>query len=66
MLSPPGNPLAMAENILWLLDHPEEARQLSCSAKKRVLPAFGAERMIEETDALYQRLLGQKNHCSPA
>lgn len=66
MLSPPGNPRALAENILWLLDHPEEARHMSGAAKKRVVPAFSAERMIEETDALYQRLLGQKNHSSPA
>ncbi|MCI0561129.1 MAG: hypothetical protein MN733_21805 [Nitrososphaera sp.] len=61
MLSPPGNPHAMAENILWLLDHPKEAQEMSRSARKRVVPAFSAERMVEETDALYQRLLGQRS-----
>jgi glycosyltransferase involved in cell wall biosynthesis len=61
LLSPPGNPRAMGENILWLLDHPKEAQEMSRSARKRVVPAFSAERMIEDTDALYQRLLGRKS-----
>ncbi len=60
LLSPPGNPHLLAENILWLLNFPEEARQMVRAAKERVIPAFGAERMVEQIENLYERVLIQK------
>lgn len=60
LLSPPENVAQLAENIVWLLDHPEEARRLSARARERVVPAFSVQRMIEQIEALYERLLVEK------
>jgi glycosyltransferase involved in cell wall biosynthesis len=57
LLSPPANPAKLAENIIWLLDHPQEAQRMSHSASERVVPDFSAARMLKQIDALYQRLL---------
>jgi glycosyltransferase involved in cell wall biosynthesis len=57
LLSPPGEPARLAENIAWLLDHPEEAQKMRQRARSRVVPAFSAERMVERIEALYERLL---------
>jgi glycosyltransferase involved in cell wall biosynthesis len=60
LLSPPGDPLRLAENIIWLLEHPEEALRMRRSARNRVVPAFSADRMVEQIEALYERLLFEK------
>lgn len=61
LLSSPGDPARLADNIIWLLDHPEEAKELAQSARNRVVPAFSAERMVAKIEALYERLLVEKN-----
>ncbi len=60
LLSPPNAPMELAENIMWLLDHPNEARRMGQAARERVVPAFSAERMVEQIVALYERLLVEK------
>lgn len=60
LLSNPGEPGELAENILWLLDHPEEAKKMSFCAKDRVIPAFSGKHMVEQIEALYERLLLEK------
>jgi glycosyltransferase involved in cell wall biosynthesis len=60
MLSPPGDPVRLAEHIMFLLDHPEEAQRMKQSARRRVVPTFGAEQMVEQIEALYERLLAEK------
>jgi len=60
LLSPPGEPARLAENIMWLLDYPEEAERMRQCARNRVVPTFGAERMVEQIEALYERLLVEK------
>jgi glycosyltransferase involved in cell wall biosynthesis len=60
LLSPPGEPARLAKNVMWLLDHPEEAQKMGQCAKKRVVPTFSAERMVEQIEALYERLLVEK------
>jgi glycosyltransferase involved in cell wall biosynthesis len=62
LLSPPGDPAGLAENIVWLLEHPEEAQKMGQSAKKRVVPKFSAEQMVEKIEALYERLLIEKGY----
>ena len=71
LLSAPRDPGQLAENIVWLLNHPEQARKMSQSARARVVPAFSAERMVEQIDALYETLLdsipasnGQSGSCN--
>jgi len=60
LLSPPRNPARLAENIVWLLDHPEDACEMSAAARERVMPAFSAEWMVEQIEELYERLLVEK------
>lgn len=60
LLSPPGDPARLAENITWLLDHPLEADSMRQHARNRVVPTFSAERMVEQIEALYERLLIEK------
>jgi glycosyltransferase involved in cell wall biosynthesis len=60
LLSPAGAPRELAENILWLLEHPVEARRMGEQARERVVPAFSVKRMVERIEALYERLLAEK------
>ena len=60
LLSPPRQPARLAENIAWLLAHPQEARRMSYRAQARVVPNFEARQMVEKIEALYQRLLAEK------
>ncbi len=62
LLSPPGDPPQLAENAIWLLDHPEEAQRMKRCARNRVVPAFSAERMVGQIEALYERLLVEKGY----
>jgi glycosyltransferase involved in cell wall biosynthesis len=61
MLSPPSDPTALADNIVWLLDHPDEARRLGRQGRVRVLPQFSAGQMVERLDALYETLLAARS-----
>ncbi len=60
LLSPPGDSAHLAKNIVWLLDNPLEAQRMTKNAKSRVVPAFGADRMVQQIEALYARLLDEK------
>jgi glycosyltransferase involved in cell wall biosynthesis len=60
LLSPPHHPVQLAENIVWLLDHPEEADSMRRRAQERVVPNFGAQQMVDTIEALYERLLAEK------
>ena len=60
LLSPPGDPARLAENMIWLLDHPAEAHRMRQCARNRVVPTFSAERMVEHIETLYERLLVEK------
>ena len=57
LLSPPGAPMDLAQSVMWLLDHPGEARKMGQAARERVVPAFSAERMVEQIETLYEQLL---------
>ena len=57
MLSPASDPAAQADNIVWLLDHPDEARRMGHRGRERVLPQFSAEQMVDRLDALYETLV---------
>lgn len=60
LLSPPGEPEKLAENVLWLLDHRDEALRMGGNARKQVVPAFSAERMVKEIESLYLELARRK------
>jgi len=58
LLAPPGDPEALARHVLALLDDPDLARRLAQAGQRDVLARFSVQRMVEQTAALYQTLLG--------
>jgi len=56
----PDQPSLVADAVLALLDEPERREALGRAGRKRVYPAFGAERLLRDIDTLYAALLEQK------
>jgi glycosyltransferase involved in cell wall biosynthesis len=56
----PDRPAAVAEAVLALLDDPDRRHALGQAGRKRVHPAFSAERLLRDVDALYAALLELK------
>jgi glycosyltransferase involved in cell wall biosynthesis len=56
----PGDAGALAEAVAALLADPDQARAMGEAGRKRVLPAFGAERLMADVDRLYTELLRRK------
>jgi len=44
--------------VLWLLNHPEEARKMGQQGRERVRRHFGRSVMCGELDRTYRELLG--------
>ena len=58
LLAEPGDPEAVARCVLWLLDHPLEARRMGRQGRTAVLDLFRPEHMCAVLDETYSRLLG--------
>ena len=56
-LSPPGDPDGLAQSIIWILEHRNEALRMAAEGRTRVVREWGADQMVSQIDALYQRLL---------
>jgi len=65
LLSPPAEPQKLADNILWLLEHPDEAIEMSQRGQEEVLPYFGAQQMIDQIETIYEALLRKKEQATP-
>jgi glycosyltransferase involved in cell wall biosynthesis len=50
---PPNDPAALRERILWLLEHPEEARRMGRAGRRRVLARFDWGRVAEHCLRIY-------------
>jgi glycosyltransferase involved in cell wall biosynthesis len=69
LLSPPGDAEALADNILWLLDHRDEALRMAERARTRVVREWGVDQMVQQIEALYEDLLearGVSGSASPS
>ena len=49
----PDDPVALAERISWVLDHPAESRPVADEARRRARERYSTEKMVERTLALY-------------
>src|SRR5712691_11475443 len=58
LLANPGDPEAVARCVLWLLDHPVEAKRMGRQGRAAVLELFKPEHMCAVLDETYSRLLG--------
>ena len=52
-LVPPGDPKALAENVEYLLDHPEVAKKMGETGRSRLKDSFSLEKMVENTVRVY-------------
>ena len=55
-----GSSKDVVEKVLFLLDHPEQAKALGEAARANVLPLVDPEKHARELDALYERLMHNK------
>ncbi len=63
-LGPVGDRQALAQNILWLLDHPEQRAQLATAGKAHMLAHFDVSIMTRRLDALYHQTLEEHRQRS--
>lgn len=59
-LIPPRDPRALAEKILWMIDHPEASREMGLRGRRRVEEHFSLSRMKQAFADLYVDCLRQK------
>ncbi|MDI6792443.1 MAG: glycosyltransferase [bacterium] len=57
LLVPRANPEALAEAINTLIQYPEMAEKMGQAGRSRVEDYFSLEKMVEETEELYERLI---------
>jgi glycosyltransferase involved in cell wall biosynthesis len=60
LLVPFGDVDAMAEAIAWMLDHPDERRQMGDAGQTRIGADFSTERMVAQTEAVYEEALARR------
>jgi glycosyltransferase involved in cell wall biosynthesis len=53
----PGDPRGLADAMVGLLADPERRRAFGAAGRKRVCPAYGAERLLADVARLYAELL---------
>ncbi len=56
-LIPENKPEIIAEYILKLFRNPDRARQMGITGQKKIISQFDLERMIDEYESLYRKLL---------
>jgi glycosyltransferase involved in cell wall biosynthesis len=58
LLAPPGDPAALADCVLWMLEHPAQAARMGASGSRYVRWMFDPALMCALIDQTYCRLLG--------
>ncbi len=60
LLVPPGEVDALAEAVLALARSPERRRLMGATARAKVVPRYGLEKMVECIENIYEELLDEK------
>jgi glycosyltransferase involved in cell wall biosynthesis len=58
LLTPPADPEALARSVIWMLDHPREARRMGEQGRAMVRAQFQPRIMCALLDEAYRSLLG--------
>lgn len=58
-LVPPQDPTAIALQVNWILDNPEEARDLGERGKESVIQRFNSKTMVEQIRDVYSHIAGK-------
>ena len=61
ILVPPKDPSALAEAVMRILNDKELARSIGLAARKKVEQEFSVEKMVAETEKVYQSLARKEN-----
>ena len=59
LLSAPADASELADSILWLLGHSDEARKMGQRARQAVVSAFSVDVMVRRIETLYDQLLAE-------
>lgn len=59
-LVPPGNIKAMADKIIYLLEHPDIAKSMGEAGRKRAEELFDIKKQVKKIEALYEEVLTAK------
>lgn len=59
-LVPPGDPVALAEKLKWLLLHPAEAQEIGRQARRRFLESFELSRVLPRQVEWLEQIAGLK------
>jgi glycosyltransferase involved in cell wall biosynthesis len=57
LLFPVGDAPALRKAVVWMHDHPEEARAMTERGRELCRDMFCAERMVAQLERVYQRAL---------
>lgn len=57
LLVEPANAKKLAEAIIWMLENPEKAKEMGEKGKKKVENFFPIDKMVKETERIYDKLL---------
>jgi glycosyltransferase involved in cell wall biosynthesis len=60
LLVPPNDPRALAEALLVVLRDPDIAHRMGQAGRRRVEELFTVERMVRETESVYETLLSRR------
>jgi glycosyltransferase involved in cell wall biosynthesis len=60
LLVPVQNPKALADAILYILNNPEQAKEMGKQGKNRVAKNFSLERMVNDYEAIYAEAMKTK------
>ena len=60
----PGNEQQLAEEIVSLLEQPEERVQLGEQGRRRLEENFALQRLVDATDVLYRNLISRIRHSA--
>jgi glycosyltransferase involved in cell wall biosynthesis len=61
LLVPPKDPGALADAILWMAEHKEEARGMAKRGREKILGGFTLKNMIDSTEDVYRKFLEIRN-----
>lgn len=65
LLTPPGDPTALAQAIIYLLERPQLVRQLGLAGQKETLQNHKLDKMVAQTEQLYKTVLATSGNRIP-